>query len=576
LKMFLLTNCAPAAPRAASPVSARTAWPLMAALIACLARLGWMVADTTRANGGHVSYALDDAYIHMALAKNLAFHGVWGVTSHEFSSASSSPLWIPLLALVFRVFGVTELASLALNVLALALALTCAFAILRRVKMPGTLILPVLLLMSVGSYLVALVPTGMEHVLHAAASLALTGVMAHYVESPESAPSRRLKLAALMLAAMVPAIRYEGLFLVFAFCLLLAARRRWLDAVLAGLAALVSPLLFGAVSAAHGWYWLPNSVILKAGAGSGAGGFLAGMVARGWEQTRTVPQLSLLVLCLGTAGVQMYRYDAYLYALGFVVVAAGLWVYLQEPLPTAGRRSQALAAVAVVLFLHISLQQHLLTYLEEAALVLVLAGLGFEQLRKLPRGGVPLRWATFTAGLVLMALPLQTGFAANYHKAHRGPTNIHEQQYQAGRFIQAHYYRQGVAAGDIGTISFLGDVRLLDLWGLGTRESGALRKAGAWNADAIDRLARDKGIRVAVFYGKAFSAMIPSRWVRAADWTISGNATSADDTVSIFAVDPVELPRLNAALREFSRKLPRSVVQRGKYLTERTATRASR
>ena len=38
-------------------------------------------------------YPLDDAYIHMAISKNLQQHGVWGVTRHQFSSTSSSILF---------------------------------------------------------------------------------------------------------------------------------------------------------------------------------------------------------------------------------------------------------------------------------------------------------------------------------------------------------------------------------------------------------------------------------------------------------------------------------------------------
>ena len=63
-------------------------------------------------NDGHLIYPLDDTYISMAMGKNLAEHGVWGVTRHEFSSTSSSLIWPLLLAAADRVLGTNELVPL--------------------------------------------------------------------------------------------------------------------------------------------------------------------------------------------------------------------------------------------------------------------------------------------------------------------------------------------------------------------------------------------------------------------------------------------------------------------------------
>ena len=47
---------------------------------------------------GVFSYPVDDVYIHMELAKNLAYHATWGVNPGEFGSASSSPFYTIALA----------------------------------------------------------------------------------------------------------------------------------------------------------------------------------------------------------------------------------------------------------------------------------------------------------------------------------------------------------------------------------------------------------------------------------------------------------------------------------------------
>src|SRR4029079_15508368 len=66
-------------------------------------------------NDGHFSYSLDDAYIHMAMARNQANHGVFGVTPHGFTSSSSSPLWVVLVACCYRLFGVSDLVPFLFN-----------------------------------------------------------------------------------------------------------------------------------------------------------------------------------------------------------------------------------------------------------------------------------------------------------------------------------------------------------------------------------------------------------------------------------------------------------------------------
>jgi hypothetical protein len=76
--------------------------------ISLIASIGilWIIVATILVlsiirNQGHVVYALDDAYIHMAIAKNFAQHGVWGITQYGFTSSSSSLLYTLLLSQQF-------------------------------------------------------------------------------------------------------------------------------------------------------------------------------------------------------------------------------------------------------------------------------------------------------------------------------------------------------------------------------------------------------------------------------------------------------------------------------------------
>src|SRR4051794_39850568 len=99
--------------------------PIAGALLVLGAFYAFVAYRIARLTQGHLVYALDDAYIHMAIAKNLALHGVWGVQAGTFSASSSSPLWTLLLAGWFRAAGVSDAAPLLMNT---AIAAACVIA----------------------------------------------------------------------------------------------------------------------------------------------------------------------------------------------------------------------------------------------------------------------------------------------------------------------------------------------------------------------------------------------------------------------------------------------------------------
>ena len=77
---------------------------------------------------GHFNYGLDDPYIHLAISKNIAQHGIWGVTQYAYSSASSSPLWTAILAVSIKLVGDHDLIPFVLGVIAsCAVAFVCFF-----------------------------------------------------------------------------------------------------------------------------------------------------------------------------------------------------------------------------------------------------------------------------------------------------------------------------------------------------------------------------------------------------------------------------------------------------------------
>ncbi|MBS0210329.1 MAG: hypothetical protein JSS27_15395 [Planctomycetes bacterium] len=489
------------------------AWSVLGAMFALA------LVVVLQRTGGHVIYALDDAYIHMAIAKNVAQHGTWGISPHEFAAASSSPLWTSALAAFYKVFGVQEVTPLVMNLAAAALAVAVLWRVL---ALSGVSLGQTLVVLIVAIFVTPIVPvafTGMEHLLHAALSLAfLFAACSALTVAIGSAEWRRASRWALVLAPLLGATRYESLFLIAAVAALALLKRRFTFAAAVTLLGALPVTVAGCVYRAQGWYFLPTSVLLKGNRPSlaspgGLQAFFDVAIGRVNENPHVVAMLVAVAVSAALLGRKLWREPAGLMALA-VLVTGGLhcllaafgWFYRYEAY---------------------------LVYLGVATLAL---------LWRRPAEGNLSAEQLSTRRLVLALVLIGVGLAA-LPRAVRAHTtvaaacgNIHEQQYQLGLLVRRHYNHAAVAANDVGAISFLSDADVLDLWGLGNREVARLKLAGQYDRDQIARLARERGVTIAMVYDPWFIERggLPASWKRVGQWTIKHNVVCDQPTVSFY------------------------------------------
>jgi hypothetical protein len=199
-------------------------WPLYLSILAFLLLVWLITAVILNQNHGHLIYALDDAYIGMAMAQNFAQHAVWGVTRYGFSSCSSPPLWTLLLSLAYYVGEVHQLTPFLLNLVLSVLVLIIASSILSFYKVPALFRFLTLLAIILFVPLPLLVFTGMEQALQTVASMLIVFYGARWLSGESPATARGDSIWLLILAPVVTGVRFEGMFLVIAISVFLLVR----------------------------------------------------------------------------------------------------------------------------------------------------------------------------------------------------------------------------------------------------------------------------------------------------------------------------------------------------------------
>ncbi|MBD3167052.1 hypothetical protein GF324_10665 [bacterium] len=485
-------------------------------------------------------YSIDDTYIHLAISKNLAEHGVWGVVPDRFTSASSSPLYTLLLAGLGGISGVwlpwpwiiSFIASVALLLVMNRILLEAGVGNLTRGITLGAAVLLI--------PTVQIVYLGMENGLHAVLLLPATWLGAKRLAGERDDPKTLLPF--LLLLFFASALRYEtlaaALFLVVGF----VWRRRFRTALSAAVIAILPGIVYAIFAVAHGHGPLPDSVMMRLGVSLGPAPKIRRLLVM-WEHKDLLIHALLPLIGLATAW-RMRREGTPWHAPAlFALLAAG-----------AG-----LAHVIVVEWDHLYRRTiYVMALLLPAFAVTVPAWV-----RNL---SVPTHWLArlaYIPVLFLLIFPVweMSKRAHVLWKTPRTVANIQQQQVQMAEFFREHYHGQAVALNDIGAVSFHSGIRLVDLYGLGNHEISLWFRNAAVTHERMDSLARAEDVRVAAVYDEWFTVFdgVPPRWRKVGEWEIPENVACGEPVVSFYAVASGEDQRLRDALRAFGRELPPGV-----------------
>ncbi len=558
-------------------------------------------------------YPLDDAYIYMSMARNIAEHGIWGVTRYAFSGTSSAHLWVIILSICNKIFGANIWLPILLNLMFGTASIIAIALVANTQKFTGRQYFITGL-----AYLLLVFPSqlstiGMEQALVAFLAIAFIWRVLKLVSEPRSNPKSLLLV--FIVTALFCGVRYEPVYVVGPVILMFLAARRFTDAAVIMLGALTPIVGYGAFSIAHGGLFFPNTILLK-----GRVAFTDSMSAILYHQLQIgksaltytwLPAFLCLYLGLELLRKSFLRIPAAIVAAGFV------GSLLLGSMLTGDPNSQVLAYTARTLSVFcvgaavislcslvararkeltpdllieitaLAMTAHLMTaqfgwlfryetYLlctATMALACVItkywpqiAAIEWKRLKLTPG-----RMAIIASAMILLAgLGLRLCLCISITPL--CAAGVKEQHLEYAKFVQQNYPESVVALNDIGTTCFLAkDVHILDLWGLDAVEVAIARCTRKFDRAYMERIAKEKGADIAVlqdYWWKSANMMsgsgflvkepgVPPSWIKVGEWQ-TPLFHGAVNQVSFYAIKP----ELKDKLRENLQKYPLPSVDR--------------
>jgi hypothetical protein len=483
------------------------------------------------ANAGAFSYALDDAYIHLAVAKTFWQSGTWGINPGEFSTPTSSLLWPLLLAPVHMWPALGELWPLVLNACAAVLITLVLYHVFQSQFQNHYTATALALLISLLIPTIPYTLTGMEHL----AQVALVIAFIYELHKAERV-TWRLHALALLLGA----IRFESIVVVAIGSLWLLSRRDLKNGVTLLALGLLPAVVFGIISLVNGWQFLPASVLLKTGNAPLLVRFKENLL---YSLPLGAPQWILLTLTLPVVWLQLQSRR---------FTAAGVWYAWLLLLVIAHLFGKGIPSYSVLSVTRYEL--YLLAIAGIATIVTIrevlASGKGKRYLLILPIA-IGMSYLFSVKGYVTRTLD-------TYSNAVLASSNIYAQQVQMAKVADALPGRT-IALNDIGAVSYYTDNRVIDIYGLANRRVAQRKFEGNYTTDTIDLICREEKVSLAAAYDPRFfhlQGTFPSSWALVERWGYRNAYVLGGDTVYFFALDSSSIPAIKSALNAASASLP--------------------
>jgi len=497
--------------------------------------------------GARFIYIVDDAYIHMALAKNFAQYGVWGVTKYEYNSLSSSLIWPLVLAGAYKIFGFHEIFSLILSVSSAVALISLFYFILRRYTSDLWIITASLILFILYIPVVPSVFTGLEHTLHAFLSV-LFMYLSSVILSRDNVKIKDC-LSIFVIAPILLSTRYEAIFLISTTAFLLMLRRQWKAAICLAVSGFIPVSAYGLISLAKGWYFFPNSVIIKG----------------------NMPQfssLSAIIDSLGYGAVKNIVNQPYFYML--IILNLFFLFRMIKKYNSVWKIEAVMPIIFIaVMLMHLQFadtdsftryEVYFFSMGFTSLAVMVLNNISTMKMPRLDKSNI-LRFIVAAILVIFIFVPFEWRGRVYLMNIPTASSNIYHQQIQMSKFINKYFNGFCVALNDIGAVNCFADIKCVDLYGLADMEVAKAKLNGYYKTPVISSIVSAKDAKIAVVYDSWYYNYggIPPQWIKKGNWSIKDNVVCASDTVTFYAIDPAYKDYLSNALAEFSKKFPAEI-----------------
>ncbi|MFA5404687.1 MAG: hypothetical protein WC358_07105, partial [Ignavibacteria bacterium] len=346
-----------------------------------------------------------------------------------------------------------------------------------------------------------------------------------------------------VLMALLTLSRYEGMFVAVALFLIFLYRKKGLIAFGVLFSAFLPLIIIGIVSISKGWYFFPNSVVLKSPiAFNDFNSFVISVFNPNFFDLLWAYKRILILLIISAVMFFVYRKDKNSYAI---------------------KSSIFLFVIVTLLQIQFAKLGSLLRY-EMYIVVLGILINTIAIIKFLPGKNKKIKYIVIIF-LCLLMIPFSISTFKAVKDVPTAMINVYQMQFKMSEFIKMYYDKNAIALNDIGAVNYYCDIHCVDLWGLANKEVADYRRTGTYDSEKIYKINKEKNTSIAIVFESWFERYggIPSNWLMAGKWTIPNNITCGADSITFYAIDSINYLKLTSSLKMFSKELPLQVKQKG-------------